>query len=512
MKYYTSREASKILDVHVNTFAVCLAQNNETTLQDKWILCEKNIPTQKSSKTLEAVSTSNGKNLKPFWNEQCAAMASNLWLPTETDWLDSDKTLSNKLSSLMVENSWFSTKLLVRPNKNLPKTCSISYTSLVTECTDLEITKSKLHKLHLTAQNKMHFNKWLRVSRFVYNTTIALLRDYEGDKKPSWMDIKKMFTRLLPEWTKDTPFQVKGMAIKDAHNAFWKTCKTNKGRGKPTTFRFRSRKDPVQSCFIPKSAISLNGIYPQISGKGLGYTESLPESCLDSRLVWKAGKFYLAVPAKYRVPSGDNQAHGVVAIDPGVRTFATFYSTESCGLLGHSDFSRIQRMAHYLDDLVSRASKAGKQKKKCMMLAGLRMRQKVQNLIDELHHKTALFLVKNFDCILLPTFETSQMVGRSGRKIRCKTVRNMLTFAHYRFKQFLKNKASEHGKTVVDVCEAYTSKTHPETGEIKQTGGAKRIRLLSGEWVNRDIVGARNILLRALVDKPDCFTVAVGIS
>jgi putative transposase len=87
-----------------------------------------------------------------------------------------------------------------------------------------------------------------------------------------------------------------------------------------------------------------------------------------------------------------------------------------------------------------------------------------------------------------------------------------LSLAHYRFKQFLKNKAFEFGKTVLDVCEAYTSKTHPETGEIKQIGSVKRIRLLSGKWVNRDIVGTRNILLRALVDKPDCFTVAIGIS
>ncbi|MEN9847873.1 MAG: hypothetical protein RL368_613 [Pseudomonadota bacterium] len=110
-----------------------------------------------------------------------------------------------------------------------------------------------------------------------------------------------MFTRLLPEWTKDTPFQVKGMAIKDTHKAFWKTYKANKGKGKPTKFRFRSRKDSVQSCFIPKSAISEKGIYPQISGKGLGYAESLPESCLDSRLVWKPDKFYLALPAKHRL-------------------------------------------------------------------------------------------------------------------------------------------------------------------------------------------------------------------
>ncbi|MEN9849621.1 MAG: hypothetical protein RL368_2361 [Pseudomonadota bacterium] len=86
------------------------------------------------------------------------------------------------------------------------------------------------------------------------------------------------------------------------------------------------------------------------------------------------------------------------------------------------------------------------------------------------------------------------MTSRANRKIQSKTVRNMLTFAHYRFKQFLKNKASEYGKTVLEVCESYTSKTHPKTGEIKQIGGAKRIRLLSGEWVNRDIVGARNIL------------------
>jgi len=45
--------------------------------------------------------------------------------------------------------------------------------------------------------------------------------------------------------------------------------------------------------------------------------------------------------------------------------------------------------------------------------------------------------------------------------------------------------------------------THPETDEIKQVGGAKRIRLLSGEGVHRNIVGVRNTILRALVDKPD---------
>ena len=47
---------------------------------------------------------------------------------------------------------------------------------------------------------------------------------------------------------------------------------------------------------------------------------------------------------------------------------------------------------------------------------------------------------------------------------------------------------------------------------VGKLGGtsAKRIKLLNGQWINRDIVGARNILLRALVDQPHCFSVAVA--
>lgn len=307
------------------------------------------------------------------------------------------------------------------------------------------------------------------------------------------MEIKKYATQLLPEWTTACPFQIKGIAIKEAVNAFVKA------KGKPA---FRSRKNPIQSCFIPKTALKQSGIYPKVSGKGLRYGESLPESFLDSRLVWKASKYYLSVPFKTsRVPHGENQAR-VVAIDPGVRNFVAFYSDDICGLIGAGDFSRIQRLAYHLDNLVSRMSQAPKQKKRRLRRAAARMREKVKHLIDELHHKAALFLVSHFDLILLPTFETKRLANKMGRKIRAKSVRSMLSFAHYRFKQFIQHKAFEYGNRVVDVNEAYTSKTHPETGQIINLGGAKYVKLLSGQRVNRDLVGARNILLRALVDTP----------
>ena len=87
------------------------------------------------------------------------------------------------------------------------------------------------------------------------------------------------------------------------------------------------------------------------------------------------------------------------------------------------------------------------------------MRVRIENLVSELHRKAARFLVDNFDVILLPTFETSEMVERGRRRIRSKTVRNLLSLAHYRFGMFLRHKAQEVGVVVISVNEAYTSKT-----------------------------------------------------
>ena len=85
-----------------------------------------------------------------------------------------------------------------------------------------------------------------------------------------------------------------------------------------------------------------------------------------------------------------------------------------------------------------------RQSRKNMRRAANRMRRRIRNLIDEMHHKIARYLADNFDIILLPTFETSDIVMRGKRKLRKKSVRQMLTLSHYRFKRFLKHKAKEN--------------------------------------------------------------------
>jgi len=333
----------------------------------------------------------------------------------------------------------------------------------------------------------------------VFNQTIDYIRSCVNFS-PSWMDIKKDLLKQLPTWCDDVPFQIKGIAVKEAHQAYWKA------KGNP---RFRSRKNPTQSCYIPKSAIKASGIYPRVSGKDLHYSEALPETPLDSRLVYQYYEWFVSVPHKTKTHVAENQGR-VVALDPGVRTFQTFYSEKVAGQIGYNDFGRISRLCWNDDDLISRTTKAIGKTKREMKTAQSRMRKKIKNLIKEIHFKTARFLVLNFEVILLPTFEVKQMVLKANRKIRSKTVRAMLTWAHYQFKMRLKNKALEFGKKVIDVCEAYTSKTVSWTGEVKNVGGSRVIRS-GGITLDRDLNGARGIFIRSLVDSPTLLSAIVNV-
>ena len=95
------------------------------------------------------------------------------------------------------------------------------------------------------------------------------------------------------------------------------------------------------------------------------------------------------------------------------------------------------------------------------------------------------------------------MARRAGRRIRSKTARTMLSFRHYEFKKRLKWKAWQRGAVVLDVNEAYTSKTCSWDGSIKSNlGGASIIRDGNGFGMDRDVNGARGIFLRALGDSP----------
>ena len=321
-------------------------------------------------------------------------------------------------------------------------------------------------------------------------------------RQKHWMGAAKQILQALPDWAKEIPYQVKKIAVEDAYKAFSNGCRKAKKTGEAFYLSFRSAKDPRQSCFIPSSALKDAGIYPRISGE-LKMTEKFPDEARDSRLVFEHGRWFVIVPYRVATTKADNQGR-IVSLDPGVRTFVTGFAEDGAFKIGDGDFARIARLGRNMDNLISRMSKAKAKQKRRMKKALSRMKFKVWDLIDEIHFKTIQFLLSNYDAVLLPTFETSEMVAKSNRKIRSKTVRAMLNFSFFKFGTRLASKAAELGKIVIRTNEAYTSKTASWTGEIKQIGAAKKITS-NGITVDRDLNGARGIFLRTLVDTPSLF-------
>jgi len=307
----------------------------------------------------------------------------------------------------------------------------------------------------------------------------------------------------LPKWVKDTPCHIRQNAIFDAHRAY-----------------FASRDAKYRSIRNPRSTVKFNdanfrdGMWFKSKVKGLKFTasEPVPVSCkYGTQLVLHRGNWFAIFPEAYdSKPSGSNSA---IALDPGIRTFLTGYDSERVIEIGSGDIGRITRLCQYLDELMGKMTKVSAKQRRAMRKAASRIRSKIQNLVDELHKKAAHFLTTNYQVIFLPTFETSQMVKRAKRKINKKSARQMLTWAHYRFKQIIKHQADKNGSIVVDVSEAYTSKTCGNCGHIhRKLGGSKVFKCPNCRTViERDLNGARNILLRALSDST-CSVTCDGIA
>jgi len=489
------------LELPLFATAVSVQQSSETTSLDKLNLCVTSIQQPKSSKISALDSTSSAKDCKPYWSDLCAEISSKLLLPVATDCVDSDLNCSSLWSNKTVEGSWFSQILYTVHKQNSPPIFLPSFTSSVAECTDLEATarRSRKIRIFLSPEQKALLKRWFGVSRFVFNATIKFLQ--QPGTQANWLAIKTELLNSLPDWASAVPFQIKSIAIKDACQAVKKAKADFRKDGQVRRCKFRSRKDTTQSVFIPKTAIKDCGIYHTILGRSK-LKEALPKGFSDGRLTLAYGEYYLIVSEEVQPRQTDNQGR-VVALDPGVRTFMTFFSENSYGYLGNDSNLQIQKLCFKLDKLVSKMSKASSAQKKRFRKASDRLKSRIQHMVKELHYKTAKFLVDNFDVILLPSFESSQMVSKSRRKLRSKTVRQMLTLSHYQFKKHLEWKAWESGKVALtDINEAYTSKTVSWTGEIKKIGGSRVIKSADGRSMNRDLNGARGIFLRASVDTP----------
>lgn len=108
-------------------------------------------------------------------------------------------------------------------------------------------------------------------------------------------------------------------------------------------------------------------------------------------------------------------------------------------------------------------------------------------------------LVKNFDKVIIPKFETSRMIkNKESNDLPDIVKRNLQKLSHYRFQTRLVDTFKMYDKKVIFQDESYTSITCGKCGNHENN--SKEDRIITCSKCNfrceRDLNGARNIFIR----------------
>lgn len=384
-----------------------------------------------------------------------------------------------------------------------------------------ELLRSKRLKLTPDDVERRIIEEWIGASRFIYNQCVReYKRVFHGVTpmpsmtnvfRPHMRDFVDLKVKRKNKWLSAVPGNVIRHAIEDFVKA-WdsniakKFKRLKKGENFSFDMHFRSKKYAVQE------TISVNARDYNASVKGafgfLKYircTEGPLPRNVDHEIKisrTRSGAFYMSIP--YKPTLGQCKGYDVIALDPGERTFMTGYDTGGVIIeWGAGDMKDILYRLKHADRLRSEiANEESHQRRRRKRKAMLKIFRKIRERVSYLHKRMCAFLTRVYKCILLPEFETSKMTQRKmGRALTCTSVRKLLTWGHYRFRQLLIAKVEATlGCTLVICNEHHTTKTCGACGALDHNlGGSKTYACAECGYVaDRDANAARNILLRFL--------------
>ena len=545
-------KATRTRNAETSSIAGSRQPNRNKTCNVKSDFYLTNIPITKSSLISGPVSTGNDPDSYPFWREQWLEEYRRWSLPPRTDSADSPSSSSPSSSSNTMRRSWFSIKETRVPSTRSEKTSSPSCRYSLVDGTakgaikknDMTIRKIRAYP---NAKQKQMLARMAGTTRHLFNHASQMIRDrvlpfesseahltkiaersskytkkYDTDSYQEtahpWLNFIYMRNYLVNNkggfvtarpWMKETANAIRQIAIREAISSH-KAALSNLKAGNITNFKspFRRKKDRSWSIGLDPSQIKNNRVLPASAFGHLKVAEpkflkkgydSQPRIMRDKNM-----RYYLILIDKAQKSKGEAQPSAisdrhVMAIDPGIRTRHTIFSTENGGEItevGAGDIQRIVRSAKLIDRCISESHHANHQRRRRLLKQRLKLTARIADLKKEMDYQTISYLRKTASVVLLPTFKVHGMACR----LHSKTARNLLCWGHGLFKQRLLDVSSRCDMQVMMVSEHYTSKTCGACGRLNnRLGGNKRFSCSScGFEADRDQNAARNIFLRAL--------------
>jgi len=429
--------------------------------------------------------------------------------------------------------------------------------------------------LKLDLDQKKLLNFWFGGCRKIWNDCVNLTRaktsfainltnlahyfktiptNPEDDWKKDFLDENGKHYTHRNEWMNQIPYEIVSHVLSEFYTSFTVSMNQHSHR------KMKYRKKKKQECISIISRLLIGGqICPKYwkwNGKELPplqvtrrFQKQLPDikSLKDPEfqatekglhglklIKTRLGKYFFCFARPRCKILNSESKRTCVAIDPGVRTFATCYDSENVMEWGikrtvfEKVTKRLDRLHSKWRSLRTSIRETRKHLKqfndtnllkhkwikedvihlKRIKRAMFRTQLRFENQRNQFHHLLSKFLVRNYRIILLPTYRTSEMVQKKKqitnelgvpttkeRKIGKKTVRNMLGWAFYKFSQILEHKAQIYGSDLYRVSERYSSKACGSCGMIKHELKDEKI-YDCGLKIDRDFNASRNILLK----------------
>ncbi|AVL95110.1 putative transposase [Moumouvirus australiensis] len=341
------------------------------------------------------------------------------------------------------------------------------------------------------------------------------------------------------KWLSEIPYDTRQLVIKNIL-ANHKSAITNLKNGHIKTFdiKYKSRKNKNQFLFVDYRALKPDG-------KLWGRTIKTPLGMRKGEKRWfdnymkeyelkkfgddkgdkerkdmiitreYPGMYYLHIPYTKTIENKPIQ-ESIISIDPGIRTFHTFYDPEGkCGKIGDNLTNHIIRLYEKIDKIQSKITKTNtknndlgyKKNKICRQNMRKRcawLRTKIKNTIRDYHWKTASFYCKNYGHVIIPKLDTDSLKKRIkkdyGLSKGSPMIRRIMALSHNEFINKLLHKSKQYNTNVLIVNEAYTSVTCGNCGIKHEKLGSNKIYkcIHCKRKIDRDINGARNILIKTL--------------
>ena len=359
---------------------------------------------------------------------------------------------------------------------------------------DPHVKRSKrVRVVHIDAKSKSTLRGYMRASRQIFNKALDF-----NNKGIKGEELRKRCVRsayLRGDLTK-VPEHVRQKAF-DKFKSSQASCDSLGGH-----LDFISRKKDEQWVGLQKRDCRFDGNTLRLFGKvELALKETLDdgEPECDVEVTESHGIFYATVTGirTYTAPpKHDIRTDRICALDMGERTFGTLYDPDgTIAFLGTDANQRVKNRLKVVYKLRNGLkTKLPLWKRKKILKAVRRASAKLKNLIKDMHHRIATWLVSSYDVVLIGKLGVGVMKSkRKGKRV-------LQALAHYSFRRTLLQKASLHRKSVRVVNEAYTTKQCNRCGYINWTIGSNETFSCKNCKVvcHRDIHSGRGIFIRSM--------------